>query len=92
MKSLAAEEFYNSAKWKAKRRAILRRDGYECQLCKRYGRHVDAWEVHHIKHFDEWPELALDDSNLISLCHSCHNKQHPEKIRAANERGHLRRF
>ncbi len=79
------EQFYKSSRWKAKRKYILKRDDYECQLCKRYGRHREATEVHHIKHLDEYPELALVNENLISLCHSCHNKQHPEKIRAAIE-------
>ena len=42
-----------------------------------------AVEVHHIKHVDEYPELAYEDSNLVSLCQGCHNKAHPEKARAA---------
>lgn len=71
--------FYDSERWKQKRRNILRRDGYECQLCKRYGRHTPATEVHHIKHLEDRPELAYANKNLISLCHRCHNKQHPEK-------------
>ena len=71
--------FYKSAKWDAKRKAILRRDGYMCRNCRRYGRMREATTVHHIKHLDEHPELALVDSNLISLCADCHNKAHPEK-------------
>ena len=39
---------YKSKRWKNKREAILRRDGYMCQLSKRYGRHVEATTVHHI--------------------------------------------
>ena len=35
--------------------------------------------VHHIKPRRDYPELALVDSNLISLCDECHNKMHPEK-------------
>lgn len=38
-----------------------------------------AQVVHHIKHVDEFPELAYTDSNLESLCMACHNKAHPEK-------------
>lgn len=76
---MISEEFYRSKKWKIKRTAILRRDGYQCQICKRYGRRVDAVTVHHIKHIEEAPELAMVDSNLISLCAKCHNKFHPEK-------------
>lgn len=72
-------DFYNSYAWKIKRKAILRRDGYLCQNCKRYGRLREAMTVHHIKHLEEFPELALVDSNLVSLCAKCHNKEHPEK-------------
>ncbi len=70
---------YNSRRWKKKRKEILRRDGYLCQLCKRYGKQTEAVTVHHIKHADEYPELAFSDDNLVSLCNACHNKQHPEK-------------
>ena len=71
--------FYLTPRWQRKRAAILRRDKYQCQECKRYGRMRDAKEVHHIKHLDDYPELAFDDSNLISLCSACHRKMHPEK-------------
>lgn len=77
---------YQSQKWKRKRLKILRRDNYLCQECKRYGKMIAAREVHHIKYSDEYPELAYDDNNLISLCHACHNKQHPEKAGAMRYR------
>lgn len=77
---------YTSTRWKKKRAAILRRDGYQCRECRRYGKSREATEVHHIKHVDEWPELAYIDANLISLCHKCHNKMHPEKARAMSGR------
>ena len=73
---------YTDPKWKAKRKTILRRDKYKCRHCRRYGRNREATEVHHIKHVDEYPELAFTDSNLISLCKGCHNKEHPEKAKA----------
>ena len=78
-KEKTVTDFYRSIKWKHKREAILRRDNYLCQNCKRYGRYVEAITVHHIKHYDEFPELALDNNNLVSLCNACHNKAHPEK-------------
>lgn len=77
---------YTSKEWKRKRQQILRRDGYECRECRRYGRRRDAVEVHHIKPVDEYPEMAFLSSNLVSLCHACHNKMHPEKARAARGR------
>lgn len=68
------------------RAAILRRDGYRCQMCKRYGRMRQATTVHHIKHLDEYPELAMDPDNLVSVCAACHAELHPEKGTKSNER------
>lgn len=76
-------EFLTSVKWKQKRAAILRRDGYRCQHCARYGRASPAEIVHHIKSYDQNPELGLDSRNLVSLCKKCHNREHPEKGAAA---------
>ncbi len=71
--------FYDSAAWKRTRERTLRRDKYMCVECRRYGRMREAVDVHHIKHLEDAPELALDPRNLISLCRACHNRQHPEK-------------
>ena len=79
---------YKSKKWKAKTKAIKKRDGYKCVWCARYGRNRPAVVVHHIKHVDEYPELAFDGDNLVSLCQACHNKAHPEKSRAARSLRH----
>lgn len=81
MKIIDKEKFYKSKVWRNKREKILRRDGYLCQHCKWYGKRTEAETVHHIKHLEEYPELALVSSNLISLCKKCHNKEHPEKRR-----------
>lgn len=77
---------YNSAKWKAIRKQILRRDHYQCQGCRRYGRRREAQEVHHIKPVEIRPDLAFSLENLVSLCHACHNKQHPEKTKNLKRR------
>jgi 5-methylcytosine-specific restriction endonuclease McrA len=81
---MTAEEFYGSGRWQRLRAAILRRDKYQCQICKRYGKITEAKEVHHIKHFEDYPELATDPDNLISLCRACHNACHPEKTQKTN--------
>lgn len=72
-------DFHQTPAWARKRASILRRDGYRCQLCRRYGKAVPAVTVHHIEPVELRPDLALVDSNLISLCAACHNRQHPEK-------------
>lgn len=74
-------EFYNSTQWKKKRLKIIKRDKYLCQICKRYGKNTEAQVVHHIIEVndivsDEGYKLRLTDSNLISLCHKCHNQLH----------------
>ena len=52
--------------WAAK---VLRRAGYRCEECRRYGRTdkdglpVRATVAHHIQHLDEHPELAYDLAN-----------------------------
>ena len=74
------DAFYNTTVWKHKRAEILRRDHHECQRCKTvHHRLTRATTVHHIKHLDERPDLALVDSNLMSVCYACHNEEHPEK-------------
>ena len=72
-------EFCKTRRWQSMRKAVLRRDRFLCVDCKRYGRLTQATTVHHIKHYDEHPELALEPSNLVSLCSGCHNARHPEK-------------
>ena len=73
-------KFYKSKEWRYKRKDIFKRDHNECQKCKRNGGHSKATTVHHKKHLKEYPELALVDSNLESLCGTCHNEEHPEKL------------
>jgi len=83
-------KFYNGSDWKKKRLEIKKRDNNECQECKRQGRvTLDTNEysekakrkkimlvVDHIKELEDYPELALDDDNLETLCVKCHNKKH----------------
>ena len=86
-----AKAFYNSASWKRKRLEVLQRDHYECRDCRKRledavaaGEQLKAKdkkicraeEVHHIRELKEYPELGLDDDNLISLCVPCHNLRH----------------
>lgn len=82
---MANKKHYDGAKHKAWRAAVLRRAGYLCEECRRYGRvdedglPVQAITAHHIKHLEDAPELAYDVTNGMALCARCHNKKHPEK-------------
>ena len=75
------KKFLDSARWQRKRAAVLRRDGYICQDCKRYGRKTPATLVHHVIPYEEDAARALDEKNLVSLCEACHNRRHPERAK-----------
>lgn len=74
-------KFYKTKEWRKKRLEMLKRDNFECQMCKERGLQTQAQTVHHIVHLRDDRSLALEDSNLISLCNSCHNEVHPEKLK-----------
>lgn len=56
---------------------VLNRDDYTCQYCK--GKHKDSkLEVHHIVFRSKGG--SDEESNLITLCHTCHKNLHDGKI------------
>ena len=76
MSRVGNKSFYGNNKWIVKRKKILKRDGYECQNCRRYYKTKEAKVVHHIYFYDDYAELGLMNWNLVSLCNGCHNKMH----------------
>lgn len=81
------DPFYETTAWQEKRKKILRRDGYQDQHEKRYGRMRQAEVVHHIIPKQDHPELALEDWNLISLSKKSHNMMHDRNTDALTETG-----
>lgn len=85
VKYKASDPFYHTEAWRRARRAALERDHWLCQdhlAQQRAGARIrvpTATVVHHIQPREDYPELALELSNLVSLCEACHNKRHPEK-------------
>lgn len=67
---------YKARRWERLRAQVMRRDGYRCQLSKRYGKSVPAELVHHIYPVDEFPEYAFAPWNLIAVSRAAHNKLH----------------
>lgn len=55
------------------RKNVFDRDNYTCQNCGQVGGELNA---HHIKTFKHHPELRTETSNGITLCVSCHKKEH----------------
>ena len=59
--------------WAIKSAEIRERANNLCEYCRSKGRYnYQDLEVHHIEKLREHPELLLEDSNLVCLCHTCH--------------------
>ena len=69
-------EFYKSDEWERVKKAILVRDKGLCQWCYKQGKLKSADVVHHIVELKQDWSRRLDPSNLVSLCHECHNRHH----------------
>lgn len=81
------DPYYKTRRWLKKRQKILRRDGYQCQESKRYGKNVPAEMVHHIFPRDQYPEYEWEDWNLISLSQAEHNRMHNRESNALSQKG-----
>lgn len=82
-----ADPFYKLRRWERLRSVILRRDGYTCQISKRYGKQIPADTVHHIFPREEFPEYQWKTWNLVSLAGSVHNRLHDRVTNALTDEG-----
>jgi 5-methylcytosine-specific restriction endonuclease McrA len=83
--------FYIWSHWLKIRQHVLNMDKGECQICKQnYHRFKRADTVHHVNHFKQRPDLALEiyytdpatheqKRNLISVCRECHEALHERR-------------
>lgn len=80
--SLKKQGFYHKTAWRRLRKQALQRDNYLCRECLRRGKITQATEVHHIMDLETFPSLALELSNLESLCWDCHEqtKHHKREL------------
>lgn len=78
---------YDEQRWRQKRESILRRDGYQDQELKRYGKLTQAEIVHHIFPVEEFPKYAYEDWNLISISMKTHNALHDRNTNELTDRG-----
>ena len=81
-----ADRFYHWSKWETLRREVLKLDRFECQICKANGRYRKATIVHHVKHLQDRPDLALSiwdgkERQLVSVCKRCHEDLHPDHLK-----------
>ncbi|WP_209660476.1 HNH endonuclease signature motif containing protein [Acetoanaerobium pronyense] len=79
-------KFYKSKAWTKTRQVRLIKDSKLCQDCLSEKKITIADTVHHIIEVkDNWAK-RFDIDNLISLCHSCHNKRHKKGERIWKQR------
>jgi 5-methylcytosine-specific restriction endonuclease McrA len=68
----AGRKFYDEPEYLGWKLSVLTRDNWTCALCsKKERQHANA---HHIRPKRDFPELAFDTNNGITLCRSCHRK------------------
>lgn len=80
-----ADPFYLSSTWRALRIVILKRDGYRCVICKADVSAKGAARIDHIKPRSTHPELAMEQSNLRTLC-TDHDNQIKERTAGQADR------
>ena len=95
--------FYKTDEWLDLRADVMRDAHNECQHCLKEGIYKRAEMVHHINEVRKRPDLALtrvytdpitheNKNNLVALCNSCHEKEHPDRFgNYRNKRG-IERF
>lgn len=66
----------NIKKWRTLREYILARDNYLDQVAKRYGKRIEADQVHHIFPREYFPEYIYEPWNLIAVSTRTHNTLH----------------
>ena len=75
---MTKEEYYEALKspqWIDKRERIKKRDGYTCTKCGC----KDKLQVHHTYYLRGKMPWQVPDDCLITLCRSCHKKEHEGK-------------
>ena len=62
----------NDKEWK---RLVFEKDGYMCQECFSN----NNLHAHHVKNWNDYPELRFEISNGLTLCEKCHMTFHGKK-------------
>jgi 5-methylcytosine-specific restriction enzyme A len=76
--------FYKTGAWEKKRAIILKRDYGLCQVHKKKGQAKTGNIIDHIIPLEVRPDLALEDTNLQTICQGCHNVKTAEDKKKYN--------
>lgn len=78
---------YKSRRWLDLRERVLRRDGYQCRECRRYGKRTEARVVHHVWPAALYPDFRWSAWNLVALCAACHDAMHVRRGEELSDAG-----
>ena len=67
---------HDKTRFSGNRELVLERDGYKCVECGA----TEKLAVHHKDRTGQTENRNDDLDNLVTLCSSCHTKQHPKQI------------
>lgn len=68
---------FRDPRWQKKRLEIMERDCFACAEC---GDETNNLQVHHICYEKDSKPWEYDDMSLITLCDSCHQEEHNERM------------
>jgi 5-methylcytosine-specific restriction endonuclease McrA len=64
---------YSDPAYKQFRMDVLKRDKFNCKMCKASGKRKKMY-VHHIRKWANAASLRYETSNGITLCYNCHKE------------------
>jgi 5-methylcytosine-specific restriction endonuclease McrA len=67
------KEKLKDRRWRNRRRQILVRDNFKCQICGYRSHHNHVHHLAYIKNTEPWD---YPDYYLITLCQYCHENEH----------------
>lgn len=73
------QRIYKTETWAELVKYIYKRDGYKCQRCGTEKIGSVKFHAHHIHPWALYPDLRLEQSNLITLCDTCHRWVHSKQ-------------
>ena len=71
-------EQLKDGRWQVKKTSIMQRDGFKCRVCGAKASDGVMLNVHHLFYKRGAAPWEYDDDDLVTLCESCHKKEHDE--------------
>lgn len=84
---IMADHELNVKQWERIRSYVLRRDRFLDQIALRYGKRIDANQVHHIFPREFFPQYTYSDWNLITVSQASHNSLHDRTGHKLSDKG-----